>query len=495
MTASGRICTSLLTFVALAVASGAASSTAPAATPDFVFAGCLADGGANGCTNVNPGSNPLNAPQRIATIGSSVYATAQGSDSVSQFRRNADGSLSFVACFANAGANGCADPSPGQSPLTDPQGVAVSPDGTSVYVVARSSDSISHFSRDPDGTLHFGGCIAGGGAHGCTNPSVGNNPFGGPWSVVVSPGAGTSVYVTSLNEDSVSEFTRTGNGSLTFAGCVADGGINGCTDPSPGNDPLRGATGIAVSSGGTSVYVTSNTGVSHFTRAMGGGLTFAGCIADVGAEGCTDPSPGQFPLGTPDDVVVSPDGGNVYVNGNTLASFTRGAGGSLAFTTCFANGGAGGCVDPSPGNALLGTGSSLALDAQGTRLYVPDQNSGGNGSLSSFARAPNGTLNFAGCVANGGVNGCADPHPGSTPMTFPAGVETSPDGGNIYLLASGSNSISRFRRNFSVGPGAGSAAPIAPPPPKKKCKRKKARKGAAVAKKKKKCKRRKKGRK
>jgi len=60
------------------------------------------------------------------------------------------GDLTFVACVADTGLSGCADPP--LDALANARIVAVSPDGTSVYVTANFYGALIHFTRAPDGT-------------------------------------------------------------------------------------------------------------------------------------------------------------------------------------------------------------------------------------------------------------------------------------------------------------------------------------------------------
>ncbi len=58
-----------------------------------------------------------------------------------------DGALTYKGCFANLGANGCADPR--HDSLGGASGVAVSPEGKSVYVASYVDDSVTTFDRTP----------------------------------------------------------------------------------------------------------------------------------------------------------------------------------------------------------------------------------------------------------------------------------------------------------------------------------------------------------
>ncbi len=133
-----------------------------------------------------------------------MYAVSENDDSISQFTRDpTTGNLSFQGCFADTAAAGCSVPA--QPALDTAQGVAVSPDSKSVYVTALD-DSISHFTRDPaTGGLSFQGCFADTAAAGCSVPA--QAALDDPIAVAVSAD-GTSVFVASRLDDSISYFSR-----------------------------------------------------------------------------------------------------------------------------------------------------------------------------------------------------------------------------------------------------------------------------------------------
>ena len=233
-------------------------------------------------------------------------------------------------------------------------------------MASQTDDSITHFTRAPGGALTFAGCIADNGQSGCVDPP--NDPLVGAGSVAVSPDGG-SVYVPALGDDSITHFTRAPGGALTFESCIAEAGGAGCVDPPI--DSLDGAIGVAVSSDAASVYVASpaDDAITHFTRAPGGALTFESCIAELGLSGCADP-----PIDSLDFAfapAVSPDGASVYVvsvTDGSITNFTRAFGGSLAFASCVAEAGASGCVDPPIDS--LDDATALALSPDGESVYV-----------------------------------------------------------------------------------------------------------------------------
>jgi hypothetical protein len=101
-------------------------------------------------------------------------------------------------------------------------------------------------------------------------------------------------------------------------GCIADNGAGGCLDATPGKHPLTGANDVAVSPDGASVYLTSSSGITHFKRAVNGSLSYAGCISFMGQEGCTNPGAGS--LVDTQAVDVSQDNTSVYTTSGISVS-------------------------------------------------------------------------------------------------------------------------------------------------------------------------------
>src|SRR5919204_4778192 len=146
-----------------------------------------------------------------------------------------------AGCVSEGGSQGC---TVGHS-LTGPTSVAVSPDGKSVYVASYVDNAVARLNRNtttgaitqPAGSA---GCISNGGSGGC---AVGHS-LSSPDSVAVSPD-GTSVYVTSDGSDAVARLTRnTTSGAITqpagSAGCVSNGGSGGGAL----GHPLSGPDGV-----------------------------------------------------------------------------------------------------------------------------------------------------------------------------------------------------------------------------------------------------------
>ena len=426
------------------------AAPAHAGVGDLGFEECIADSGANGCED--PDEDSLDTAGAVAVSGddSNVYVASIGANSVTTFARDsATGVLSQTGCVADGGANGCDDPV--RDSLSAPWGVAVSADGANVYVTSSGGDAVTTFTRDPaTGSLSQLGCIANGGANGCDDPA--KDSMAGARGVAVSAD-GKNVYATGQTDNSVTTFTRDpATGGLSQAGCVANGGENGCDNPA--KDSLAQATAVTVSGDGANVYVTSNSGdaLTTFTRdTETGALSQLGCVANGGAHGCDDPA--KDSLDSVRGVAVSPDGDHVYAtsfSGQAVTTFSRDpATGALDQSGCIANGGANGCDDPAK-DSLAGA-FGLNISADGATVYVAGQSAN---SLTTFARDPaTGALSQLGCVADGGANGCDDPVKDS--LGGVRGVSVSADTTNVYTASTTGNSVTTFNRDvprFSAAP-------------------------------------------
>jgi DNA-binding beta-propeller fold protein YncE len=376
----------------------------------------------------------LAAGVAVSPDGRSVYVVSTGDDSITSFVRAADGSLSFQGCFADTAAAGCAVP---DAPVLDgAYDVAVSPDGRSVYVTSFGDDSLTWFSRANDGSLTFKGCQAKGGAEGCAAPL---SNFDNAEFVVVSPDGG-SIYVTATLGDSLTQFDRTASGEPTFKACFSDQAFPPCTVPS--SAVLDFPSRMAISPNGESLYVISlnDDAVSHFTRAGDGTLAFQRCFADTAADGCGVPT--QAALEEPAGVAVSPDGGSVYVSAygdKAVSSFARAASGALAFSGCLADGGTEGCR-PSP-RPVMESLDKIATTNAGNSVYATST----DGTVSTLTPGPDGILNLQSCLVDADLgSGCTVPFRAA--LANPQGLAVSPDDTTVYVTSVVDSAVSQFSR-------------------------------------------------
>jgi DNA-binding beta-propeller fold protein YncE len=335
--------------------------------------GCVSAKGRSGCAK----AVGLDGPNSVALSpeGRFLYATSRASNSVTAFHRNTStGALTQLApgagCVSGVPIPGCA----GGRALVGPDVVAVSPDGKNVYVGSFFGNAVAIFQRAKNGVLYqatdTSGCIAEATA-GCA-PGI---ALGAPEGLVISP-EGSSVYVASALSNAVVELVREpSTGALSQptdgSGCIAGVTLTGCIS----GVQLSGANAVAIAPAGRDVYVTSlfSNSVTSFSRSAAGVLSQKpgthACTVYLRAVGC---SFGRAMI-APEGLAVSPDGSSIY-----LASFKSGAidvldrereSGVLAQKAgragCLASRSLPGC---GPGRALHGV-SSIAVSPDGRFVY------------------------------------------------------------------------------------------------------------------------------
>jgi DNA-binding beta-propeller fold protein YncE len=435
--------------LAALVAALALAAAALAATGDLNPEGCIddRDTGADTCFQTADGLNGA-AAVAVSPDGRSVYVASNADDAVARFDRDpATGDLTPRGCVEDndTGDGSCAKSTDG---LDRPGGVAVSPDGESVYVASIQDDAVVRFKRNTTtGALIPKGCVdddqAGQGPDACADSTAGLN---GATSVTVSPD-GESVYATAADDSTIVRFNRAPSGALTAKGCIDDAGGNDCgTDTTDG---LQGANSVAVSPDGTSVYVasTQDDAIARFDRnTTNGKLTPKGCVGDVTHRPgplvaiCNHLAEG---LDGAWSVAVSPDGTSVYATGfndDTVVWLKRDpSDGSLSAKDCV--------EDSDSDTAICGqhvegltTANSVAVSPDGGSVYVSSL-----GALVHLERNENsGGLIPKGCVEDDvGTGDCGQTSDG---LSGAFSVALSPDGGSLYVAAEGDDAIVQFAR-------------------------------------------------
>ncbi len=451
---------------AAAVGALAMAAAAFAAVGDLTPQGCIDDNddlaGPDACATSVDGLNGARA-LAISPDGAWLYAVSSGGVVV-RFSRNATtGALTAVDCVDDddTGPETCAQEVPG---LGGAVGVALSPDGKSLYVAAANDDAIARFDRNTTtGALTPQGCIddEDTGTDACTGTAGLENPR----SLAVSPN-GEAVYVTGFVDDTVVAFDRApATGAITPVGCVDDDDTVTETCPQS-TDGLDNASPVGVSPDGTSVYVGSaqDDAITRFSaNPTSGALTPVDCIEDVsgGADDCTTLADDGF--GSPGSLLVSPDGTDVYVGSFDDASivrFSRDLGdGELTPQQCVGDDATGVCaIDPNG----FADPRSLALSPDGRSLYAGGLADDAIANIRLDPATGAFTADPIVCVEDNdtGVDGCAQATDG---LDQPRGVIVSPDGRSVYAAAETDDAVVIFRReNDTDGDGISDATDNCP---------------------------------
>jgi DNA-binding beta-propeller fold protein YncE len=435
------------------------------ATADSAFAvgqitngGCVSPDGSGGLCGAT-GSLALDGADGVAVSpdGESVYATGLTGQGVSVFKRAAAGQLSYEGCVSDNGSGGKCTDLPG-APLDEVSPVTVSPDGKTVYVGGHGT--ITVLDRASGGQITYAGCVSNSGSGGlCAD--VPGAPLTLPNDLAISPD-GASLYVAAGGANTLAVFGRAPGGQIAYAGCVSENGSGGLCAPTPAK-ALDGPTSIAISRDGNSVYVSSQerSAVTVFDRAPEGQLAWAGCVSDSGSDGFCADVPGK-PLDFAKSLTLSADQKSLYVaalNSGAVSLFDRAATGQIVFAGCVSSDGSGGLCADAPGAKLLKGANEIGTSADGASVYAVGLDSG---AVNVLDRAPGGQIVWAGCVSGDGSGGlCAD-IPG--PFVIPGRIALSPDDGSLYVSAPSSDTVTHlFRKKFpstsiASGPDEGSAS-------------------------------------
>lgn len=242
------------------VASFTRNRSSGAITQKTGTAGCIVETPLSGCATGRAlnGAEGLT----ISPDGKSVYVGAAIGNAVAVLRRDAStGNLSQSAgaagCLAFQAANGCAE---GHG-LVGADSMQVSPDDKNLYVASGVGKSIAIFRRNRNtGSISqlrgVAGCFAQATyTLGRCNTGV---QLDGPEGIAVSPD-GNSVYVGSFFSNAIAVFDRVDyTGTLTQRpgpnGCVVEPATGGCNT----GRALQGANGLAISADGRQLYVGAN---------------------------------------------------------------------------------------------------------------------------------------------------------------------------------------------------------------------------------------------
>jgi DNA-binding beta-propeller fold protein YncE len=415
---------------------------------------------------------------QVSPDGRNVYSVAVSGDLVEYSRDQANGTLTEIGCVTS-GPSACANSNSNTNAIAmgEPAAVAISPDGTDVYVITQGTNSLVEFSRNAEtGLLSETSCLSKEDTECASHEAKGLEK---PYGIVVSPD-GRNVYVASHDSKAIAEFSRNSStGELTQLtgqnNCITSATGNGCgTEGAAG---LESAIGVAVSPDGKSVYVAAGG-----TEAGGAIVSFerstsTGALTQLpGTEGCISTTNASCAQGTgidgPEDLVISPDGRDVYTNSsvdNAVLEFRREPSGALAQlaspNACLMSAPVeNGCTEAKGLKTALG----VAISPGGENVYA---SSPAEDDEAEFARdAETGVLRAlpaphecAGKTNSEGKppNECGTP--GIHGIAGARRVTVSPDGMNLYVAGQNDHTVVELARAVTpqvstVSPASGSYA-------------------------------------
>src|ERR1700722_15394480 len=422
---------------------------------------------------------------QVSPDGRNAYSVAVQGDLIEYSRDPANGALSVIGCFSSKSKaeQACETNAEMEVPaIESPAALAISPDGSSVYIVGQGAvNDLVEFRRNPEtGLLTKIGCVAHGATPAeCTTEAKGLEL---PYGVTVSPD-GENVYVASFVNEAIAEFKRDpGTGELTQLtgknNCISDTSASECgTTNAIG---LKEAIGVVAS--GKDVYVgaggTSAEGdIAAFERGTEGALTQlpreAACIGAT-VSGCAR---SEHLEGT-EDLVVSPDGNNVYgtsTANHSVVELKRTATGALeqlaSPNECVTTEKSiSGCTEVKEIASPVG----VAVSPDGSNVYVSSRSTN-KSSVGAFARGGEGELAQLAaypCVTEA-ASGCEpETSNGRIGLAYARRLTVSPDGANVYVASQSARAIVELARapKRAVPPPSPSPSPeilpsvLSPPP-------------------------------
>jgi 6-phosphogluconolactonase (cycloisomerase 2 family) len=280
--------------------------------------------------------------------GRYVYAADYADDLLTVFKVLPDNGLQRLAVYQD-GVNGV-------NGMDGPRAIAISPDGSALYVSARLDDAVVAFMRNPEtGLLTYMHHVAEGAGYNCEFLGSCANTIDGleePYELVVSPD-NRYLYVTAEQDDAIVVFR------LGTSGMITDAFIGAYIVEIIKMPNLDGARGLALSPAGNHLYVASGVADSLIVferNSQTGKLSVVEQFVDAAK------------LDGAGKLLVSHDGRHLYIGSyfsDNLLVYQRNAfTGKLTFIKEYTN------SMPGFTNRLDYPGG-MALSPDGRYLYVP----------------------------------------------------------------------------------------------------------------------------
>lgn len=292
-----------------------------------------------------------------------------------------------------------------------PDGLAVSPDGTTLYIADFGRNNIRKMDIASQTVSTVAGSTAG--VAGFTDDTGTNARFNGPHNLVTD---GTKLYVTENGNNAVRQIDIATGAVTTLAG--SSSGTAGSADGTGTAATFNGPSGITISPDHSTLYVTD-----FYNNSIR--------IIDIATKKVTTMATTSA-VGYPAGIIIDETGGNLYVTEFVKRRILKveiatGAVTVLAGSTSFW-----GSAD-----GVIGTAASFltpnGITRIGGSLYVTDP---ANDQVRRIVLATGAVTTVAGSAA---VSGFAD-GPGAT-ATFNAAIGITTDGTSLFIGDSGNSTV------------------------------------------------------
>ncbi|EOD20444.1 hypothetical protein EMIHUDRAFT_208291 [Emiliania huxleyi CCMP1516] len=232
-----------------------------------------------------------------------------------------DGSALFVADFSNdkirrvevttgevstisgSGTAGSADGVGDASQFYQPSGLAISPDGSALFVADKGNNKIRRVEVATGEVTTIAGSGEAGDADGVGDAAQFANPAG----IAISPDGG-ALFVADCNNNKIRRVEVATGEVRTIAGSDKAGDADGLGDAAEFCSP----TGLAISPDGSALFVTdfSNDKIRRLEVTTGEVTTISGSGTAGSADGVGDAAQFNYP----EEVAISPDGSTLLVS-------------------------------------------------------------------------------------------------------------------------------------------------------------------------------------
>jgi hypothetical protein len=358
--------------------------------------------------------------QVVVAGGNSGY---EGPDGLAVLKRDPlTGGVSFASCTTDDGGAGrpgsegtCAD----GDALAGASGVVFSPDGKFAYVASSRASGVSWLARDAaTGALTQAGCLKQTIHTGERCAQAG--PLDGARAIAISAD-GSHVYVAAQRANAVTVFARDATtGALTRQSCVSQSGSDGACTRAPG---LLSPFDLEASADGGSLYVLGDSALTTLAVAPNGDHSGKACLVQEAPKGgpCTsllllDDALHEVLASDGRNLLVATDN-------DVLISFAPDAAtGELNVQQCFRENDDDGLDPDDPAAACKVASwdelSTVAISADGRSVFVA-----GDLVAGAYRRDPaTGALTEVGCLSSE-ISGCGPLQALSFPTAMAASAD------------------------------------------------------------------------